>query len=124
MTATVETAESLAAYIAAADSALAKAGAKPRKAKVVAAKAEAPVPAVTQTVEEAPAAPARDRRNGVLRPAEGSVSAKIWALADAFVAEHGREPKPGDLRETAMAQGINLTSLGLGMGYRRKFNKG
>lgn len=121
MTATVET---LAARIAAVDAALAKAGAKPRQRKVVAAKAEAPAPAVTQTVEEAPAAPAGDRRNGVLRPAEGSVSAKIWALADAFVAEHGREPKPGDLRETAMAQGINLTSLGLGMGYRRKFNKG
>lgn len=124
MTATVETAATLAAHIAAVDAALAKAGAKPRKAKVVAAKAEAPVPTVTQTVDEATAAPARDRRNGVLRPAEGSVSAKIWALADAFVGEHGREPKPGDLKDQAQAAGINLTSLGLGMGYRRKFNKG
>lgn len=124
MTATVETAETLAAHIPAVDSALAKAGAKPRKAKVVAAKAEALVPAVTQTVEEAPAAPARDRRNGVLRPVEGSVSAKIWALVDAFVAEHGREPKPAEIKDAATAQGINLTSLGLGMGYRRKFHRG
>lgn len=76
---------------------------------------------VTTTVEASPAEPARDRRNGILYPAEGSVSAKIWALADAFVAQHGREPKPADLKDAATAQGINLTSLGLGMSYRRRF---
>lgn len=70
---------------------------------------------------DAPAEPARARQNGILYPVAGTVAHAIWTLAQGFADANGREAKPGDLKEQAEAAGINLASLGCGMGHRRKF---
>ncbi|PJN95242.1 hypothetical protein CNY89_09635 [Amaricoccus sp. HAR-UPW-R2A-40] len=80
-------------------------------------------PAATPVNPEpvAEAAPARARQNGILYPVAGTVAHAIWALAQGFADANGREAKPGDLKDQAEAAGINLASLGCGMGHRRKF---
>lgn len=94
--------------------------------KVMAAKIDRDAAAVVVGPVEAmavEAAPAREKRNGVVRPQPEGVSGRIWALADEIEPALGRPAKASDLRERTDAAGINYTTVGLALGYRRKFHR-
>jgi hypothetical protein len=63
-------------------------GAAPAPAPVVSAAApETPTPAAAAPAPAAPAVPAREKQNGIARPLAGSLTGKLWDIADQVSSE-------------------------------------
>jgi hypothetical protein len=60
--------------------------------------------------------------NGVVRPAAGTTTAKIWEIADSLSAASGAPAKRSDVLASAATQGINLATAATQFGKWSKFN--
>lgn len=78
-----------------------------------------------QTPPEASTKPAKAPRieqNGVSRPADGTSTGRIWAIADSVSAASGKPASRADVLKAAEAEGINVTTAATQFGRWCKFN--
>lgn len=68
------------------------------------------------------AQPNRDEANGIKRPGDGTICARVWAMCAAAMADTGRVPALGDIVDAALLQGINKFTARTQYACWRKFS--
>ena len=72
--------------------------------------------------EETQTKPKRPSQNGVTRPGEGTVTGRVWEIADELSAQEGEPAKRGDVLKATEAEGINPATAATQYGRWRKFH--
>lgn len=76
---------------------------------------------VTTAPEKAPKAP-KDEKNGVVRPAAGTATGNVWAIADHLSTQSGEPATRKDVLAACETDGINKSTATTQYGRWRKYN--
>lgn len=61
-------------------------------------------------------------QNGIVKPTDGTSTAKVWSIADALSAKAGKPAKRKEVLEGAVAAGINVATAATQYGRWSKFH--
>lgn len=94
------------------------------QAVINAEEATKPVKAPKVKKEKTPKEPKapRDSQNGVTRPADGTKTGRVWAIADELSNAAGQPAARKDVITKASADGINLATITTQYGHWRRYN--
>lgn len=70
---------------------------------------------------EAAAKPAREKQNGVTRPAGGTQTGKVWEIADSISTANGRPATRAEVTDAGAKAGINPATVTTQFGQWRRF---